>query len=113
MTEQQLHILQHSLGVDQYGRGRMYRNCFVTEPTCADGVLCESLVVLGFMSRCDYRNALTGGMPVYQVTKKGKAAMLEASPSPPKLTRSKARYQQFLDADSGLRFFEWLKCKRA
>lgn len=35
--------------------------------------------------------------------------MGEASPRPPKLTRSQMRYQRFLDADSGVSFREWLR----
>ena len=32
LTQGQLEILQHALGVDQYGQGQMYRNYF-----CAEG----------------------------------------------------------------------------
>jgi hypothetical protein len=47
------------------------------------------------------------------VTEDGKRAMLAASPNPPKLTRSQRRYREFLDADSGLSFLEWLKYSAA
>lgn len=43
-----LHILQHSLGLDQYGRGRQYRNHFATTPESSDGSRIAELVALGF-----------------------------------------------------------------
>jgi len=42
-----LQILQHSLGLDEYGQGEMYRNHF-----CAGGDdegTCRALVALGYM----------------------------------------------------------------
>ena len=111
MTPEQLQILQHSLGVDQYGRGRRYRNCFVTDPDCTDGKACQSLVTLGYMQSRGNGGELTGGMFVYTVTDDGVEAMLRESPAPPQvtpMTRSKRRYQEYLDADSGLTFKEWL-----
>ncbi len=106
MTAEQLHILQHSLGVDQYGQGKQYRNHF-----CAGGEdvdLCRELVALGYMREYP-ASELTGGDPLFQVVAAGKAAMLAESPRPPKLTRSQQRYRRFLNADSGLSFREWLK----
>jgi len=47
LTPRQLEILRHALGVDQYGRGEMYRRHF-----CAGGddeTVCRELVALGFM----------------------------------------------------------------
>ncbi len=102
MTAEQLQILQHSLGVDQYGRGEMYRNHF-----CAGGD--DELVALGYMQQ----HATTDWLPYYNVsvTDAGKQAMLNESPNRPKLTRSQQRYRDFLDADCGMSFFEWLKKK--
>lgn len=104
MTPEQLHILQHALGVDEYGQGKQYRNHF-----CAGGddiVVCQQLVAMGYMETFerDY-------LPYYNcmATEAGKAAMAEESPKPPKLTRSQKRYRAFLDHDSGIRFGEWLK----
>lgn len=104
MNRRQLEILQHSLGVDQYGQGRMYRNHF-----CAGGddeVVCRELVALGYMETFTREF-----LPYYNciVTKAGKAAMLAESPKPPVLTRGQQRYRAFLKADSGLSFREWLK----
>lgn len=104
MTARQLEILQHALGVDQFGQGQIYRNHFCAggddEPTCRE------LVALGFMETFTRK-----WLPYYNclVTEAGKAAMLEHSPAPPKLTRGQQRYRRFLDADSGVSFGEWLK----
>ena len=107
MTPKQLEILQHALGVDQYGRGEMYRNHF-----CAGGsdeVVCRELVALGYMTSFERE-----WLPYYNcvVTDAGKAAMLAESPKPQKLTPSQRRYQRFLDADTGLKFREWLSAER-
>ena len=107
LTPRQLEILQHSLGVDQYGQGQMYRNHF-----CADGSdegICRELVALGFM--WEWHKSYQEMFPYYNcsVTEAGKAAMLAESPKPPKLTRSQKRYRAFLKADTGRPFGEWLK----
>lgn len=73
MTQKQLHVLQHSLGVDEYGQGEMNRNHF-----CAGGGdvdLCRELVALGFMAEYP-ASELTGGDPLFWVTEAGKRAML-------------------------------------
>lgn len=106
MTSEQLHILQHSIGVDKFGQGRMDRNHF-----CAGGKdvdLCRSLVVLGFMVERP-ASELTGGDPLFHVTQAGKNAVGNESPKPPKLTRGQRRYREFLSADTGRKFGEWLK----
>ena len=62
-----MHILQHSLGVDQYGQGEQYRNSFVADLDREDGKLCSKLVNSGFMK--DFgpqKNA--GGMNFFKVT---------------------------------------------
>ena len=107
MTPRQIEILQHALGLDQYGQGNMYRNHF-----CAGGddeSVCRELVAMGYMEQftrewLPYFNCL--------VTDAGKAAVKRESPSPPKLTRGQKRYRAFLDADSGLKFGEWMKQRR-
>jgi len=107
MSPAQLHILQHSLGLDKHGQGTSYRNRFVTDPTCPDGILCTRLVALGLMR--DYGpQSLAGGMHCYAVSPAGIDAVNFESPPPPKLTRSQRRYHAWLKADCGLTFFEWL-----
>lgn len=105
LTPRQLEILQHSLGVDQYGQGRMCRNHF-----CAGGrdeAVCRELVALGFMKQY----LTTEVFPDFNcsVTEAGKAAMIAQSPKPPRLTRSQQRYRRFLKADTGESFGDWLK----
>jgi len=95
METKQLHILQHALGVDQYGLGEQYRNHYV------GGVNeCRPLVALGYMEACKPR-AISGGDPWFYVTKEGKEAVKNDSPKPPKITRSQQRmmdYRDFADA---------------
>jgi hypothetical protein len=115
LTPDQLHILQHSLGCDQYGRGTLgrderdgthgySRNRYVSDPTPD----LDALVAAGLMQD---RGAVAvyGEMHGYVVTRLGVDTMLKQSPKPPKLTRSQKRYQEYLDADCGMTFGEWLK----
>ena len=110
MTPDQLHILQHALGVDQYGQGEMYRNHFCAgvgdEPTCRE------LVEMGYMY---VFRPNASPYPYYNVsvTEEGKRAMIEASPKPPKLTAGQKRYRAFLDEDCGATFGEWLGWQKA
>jgi hypothetical protein len=108
LTKRQLEILQHSLGVDRFGQGRQYRNHFCAGGT--DAEVCKELVDLGFMKQ----HETTSWLPYYNcsVTTAGKAAMSTASPKPPRLTRSQIRYREFLEADSSMTFFEWIKTEK-
>ena len=103
-----LHILQHTLGLNEYCEGRQYRNHFVAGGD--DVRKCRELVSLGHMvERKD--NGLTGGSPWFSVTQQGidfVATNSPARPPEPKLTRSQKRYREYLRADSGLSFAEWI-----
>jgi hypothetical protein len=112
MNEKHLHILQHSLGVDQYGQGNQYRNHYAVGPGCDGFDDCNQLVQSGHMVDCGAREGW-GGMHNFQVTEKGIAAVAIESPQPPKITRSKARYQKFLRSELSMSFGEWLKSKWA
>lgn len=105
MTKEQLHILQHSLGVDKYGLGRQYRNHYVggTEE-------CRPLVAMGYMVEYAPRE-MFGGEPCFVVTDAGKKAMCEESPKPDKKTKSQMRYREYLRAADALNctFGEFLK----
>lgn len=103
LTKNQLEILQHALGLDQYGQGWHWRNHFV-----GDEEDCRPLVAMEYMIECP-ASELTGGSPLFHVTKQGIAAVAEQSPKPPKLTRAQLRYRAFLNADTGLSFGEYLK----
>ena len=105
LTPNQLSILQHALGVDQYGRGQQYRDYYAAGPE--DVPDCRVLIELGLMRQV----ATTEIFPDFncRVTEKGKRSVVSLSPPPPKLTRSQQRYRRFLEADCGLTFGEWLK----
>lgn len=108
MIPEQLHILQHSLGLDEYGRGTMFRNHFVTGEGSRDHPHCIALVEAGMMRR-HADHPLAGGDDVFTVSDRGKRAVIEKSPAPPKLSRSQQRYRDFLAYDSGVTFGDYLK----
>lgn len=117
LTPQQLHILQHSLGLDQYGRGREYRNHFVTGPGSKDFDDCEALVDGACMTvRRNLPLAGGSGNNCYTVTEWGRMKMHEESPEPPKPSKSKQRYREWLevaDCYPNWNFGDWLKtCQR-
>jgi hypothetical protein len=108
-----LHVLQHALGRDEYGRqtknsGEDYRNHFVAGPD--DVPTCREAVALGFMVE-HASTSMSGGDPWFHVTDMGKAHIGEQSPKPPKLTRGQARYRRWLDISNvaDVPFGEWLK----
>ncbi len=106
-----LHILQHSLGLDGYGQGRQYRNHYVAG--AADVSKCRDLVALGCMQEHPPAQ-LSGGDPIFAVTKVGLEAVTRESPKPPKKTRSQVRYREYLEvADCYEGFGDWLKRNRA
>lgn len=108
-----LHVLQHALGVDRYGQGEQYRNHFVTGKGSADFDACMALVDAGLMTRTP-GNPVTGEDDLFRVTPKGVDFVALQSPAPPpKLTRSQRRYQEWLDADCGYSFAEWLGVPRS
>jgi len=110
MTPEQLHILQHSLGLDEYGRGTFYRNRFVTGEGSKDHADCIALVEQGFMSRIA-NVKLFGGSDCFTVTEEGKRAAVLESPAPPRLTRSQQTYRDWLNYDSDMPFIEYAKWK--
>jgi hypothetical protein len=58
-----------------------------------------ALVEAGYMG-VRKNHPLAGGDDGFWVTEAGKRAAVENSPSPPKLSRAKQRYQDWLDDDS-------------
>ncbi|MEK9505132.1 hypothetical protein [Gaopeijia maritima] len=103
-----LQILQHALGLDQYGRGTGYRNHFVTGPGSKDWDDCRALTEAGLMEMRG-GSELSGGDAVFHVTDRGRAAVRAHSPEPPRLTRSQRRYARYLAMDTGMPFGEWLR----
>ena len=108
MKARKLEILQHSLGVDEYGRGNRYRNRFVTGEGSDDFDVCASLAADGLMTDHGAIEVF-GGSHCFSVSKDGQKWMALNSPPPPKLTKGQQRYRRFLDHDSGMKFSEWLK----
>ena len=109
LTPAQLHVLQHALGLDQYGRGTAYRNHF-----CAGGkdeTTCRDLVALGYMKQ----HPTTELYPYFNcsVTEAGREAVRRESPQPPKISSGQRRYQEWLNAESGQPFGAWLKARSA
>jgi hypothetical protein len=110
-----LNILRHSIGYDDAGNDRWHgaaddsrRNSFVTGPGSTDWQHCQDLVARGLM--LDHGgNALCRGDHCFTVTAAGKTLVRQHAPKP--LTSSQRRYQAFLNADSGMSFIEWLKCR--
>lgn len=108
VDSKRIHVLQHSLGLNRYGQGESYRNYYVAGAGHHSMPTLEALVSEGLMHRF-VGNAVTGGDDCFKVTDAGRAYVAEHSPKPPKLTRSQRRYEDFLAADCGMRFGEWLK----
>ena len=109
LSRREIEILQHSLGLDRYGRGSMYRNHYVAGGE--DAAICRRLVAVGMMLE-GRATPLTGGDPLFFVSMEGKhvaVAQAEILPPAPKLSRSQRRYRQWVHADCGLSFREWLK----
>lgn len=104
MERELLHILQHSLGVDQYGQGEQYRNHFATCPSGKDFSKCCQLVDMGFMEDLGVRE-IWGDMHCFIVTSQGVDAVTQESPAPPKVSRSKQRYRRFLEYGDGFDSF--------
>lgn len=111
MRPELLHILRHSLGLDDKGRGCAYRNHFATGPDGDDFKLCQELVSLGYMKDRGTQ-CMWGGMHAFAVTEEGYKAEEQFRPVE-KLTRSQRRYRSWLKADCGMSFGEWLKREEA
>jgi hypothetical protein len=110
-----LEILQHALGVDQYGRRPRNSHPDGRNHFCAgvaDEPDCRELVDLGLM----VQHATTKWLPYFNcsVTDAGRKAMLDASPAPPKVSAGRKRYLEYLDfADaSECTFREWLDIRK-
>lgn len=106
ITDRQLEMMRHALGFDHQGNGRRYRNHYCG-PQGEDEKAWMELVNAGWAT---HRNMgeISGEMDTFWLTQPGIDYVLSRKPQPKKLTRSQQRYQDFLDADCGMRFGEWL-----
>lgn len=107
-TELILEVLQHALGLDEYGRGKITRNRFVSGQGDTYYATCATLVSQGLMIKVSVNKVFTGGDDCFMVTEEGQLFVRKESPSAPKLTRSQKNYRAFLSADTGGSFKEWL-----
>ena len=108
MTSDQLHILQHALGLDRYGLGEPYRNHYV-----GGEKKCRPLVEMGYMLEMKPRS-ISGGDPWFIVTAEGKKAVKDESPRPKRMTRSQQRFSDYRDFDDAYHctFKEFLQVQK-
>ena len=107
-----LHILQHALGRDQYGIQRKnggvdYRNHFCADEGSDDFELCRKAVSDELMTE-RAPSVISGGSHVFIVTAKGVDNVALNSPAEPRLSRSAQRYRDYISADTGLSFAEYM-----
>lgn len=115
MTDK-LHILQHALGVGDYGDKPSYRNHFVTGVGSTDYPICQALVEQGLMQIRPMSKSLTGGGDCFVVTPQGVDYVALNSPEKtpePKLTRSQKNYRAYLAAECNFSFGEWMRFRKA
>ena len=84
-----LQILQHSHGLDKFGRGTFYRNHFVTGEGSVDHPFCMEAVRLGLMVR-HAGNALTSEMDAFTVTDQGRSYIAAYSPKVARKQRNRS-----------------------
>ncbi len=104
MNGEQLEILRHALGCDEYGLPSWKRNYYHAD---SDANL-SALVDAGMM--VDHGFQQISKMHYYTVTDKGTVFVTSNAKPRPKLSRSKKRYMAWLNADIGISFGEWIKC---
>ena len=91
LDDKSLHILRHSLGMDDNGHGNMYRNHYVAGPGHHSYDRLLALVQSGHMEKGDACKFLPSGDEVFYVTEKGRAvAFVPEPPLPPAKRRWKA-----------------------
>ncbi len=114
--DQDLHILQHALGLDDCGQGRAYRNHYVADVGHHGYDACMAHVEAGRMTKHGPSEMYGGEQSFcFVVTEAGRKYVREHSPPYPRvrLTRSQRRYREYLAQDSGLPFGEWLRSEWA
>ena len=104
---EQVHILRHALGLDDHGRGREYRNHFVSGPGCDNFATLREMVAAGLMVEHAPR-PLFGGDSCFVVTEAGKE-LARRNVSPEKMTRSQRRYRDWARSGCDMTFGDWLK----
>jgi hypothetical protein len=104
-------VLRHSLGISDHRTPEPYRNHFVASDGHHDMEAIERLCCSGLMEEGKTPSFIGDDQRVFYVTDKGKEVAIETRPKPPKMSRSKERYQRYLEYgdsfDSFLDFCRW------
>lgn len=110
MIPAHLHILRHSIGLDdnghvKYGYKSSERNYYCTGPDCSGRADIMELEAAGLMKFSHHIN--DGTSEIFYVTDAGKVAALK-DVMYPKLTKAQRRYRAFLRIDMGITFKDFL-----
>lgn len=110
--ERQLAILQHSLGLNEFGEGSFFRNHFVVGPYGSDRENIKCLVNQSFMEKSPVLGALIGeDSECFHVTALGIDFVKKKSPTRARKTKSQqrgARWREYGDCfDSFRDFLKW------
>ena len=106
LTKAQKEMLLHALGLDLARAEAPTRDYYLTRGDDLDAC---ALVAAGLFVSCGARDWLCGDT-TFRVTEAGKTEGRRIwAEDRPKLTRGQRRYRDWLRADCGLRFGEWLK----
>jgi hypothetical protein len=103
LTKGEEQVLFHTLGLD-YG-DTCFRNSFLAGDGHHDQVHIEGLLRKGLFETGKVAN---GGTYYYATLQASFMAKELKASREPKLTRSQARYRQYLKCDSSMAFFEWI-----
>jgi hypothetical protein len=106
LTEQQGRLLHHTLGMRPDQR-EGHRNYFLAGPGHHDMPDLEALEHLGLMTRSRAPKFCDPTDIVFRATEAGQAVALEMLPEPPPPAKLN-QHHQWLDADTGFSFGEWL-----
>lgn len=94
MTPQELHILLHTIGLDDPYQEKSYRNHFVADDGHSDLPAIQKLCLEGLMEEQRAPGFLEAGDRVFRVTDCGRQAAERLRRRP---TRAQRRYHRFLE----------------
>ncbi len=106
-----LNILQHALGLDQYGEGVPFRNHFVTGTGSRDYEDCCALVEAGLMAPHNGGLLTDGRESCSTVPCEGKSYVATQSPRRPldvRIPGSPPRYRGYQEVRVGVTFADWI-----
>lgn len=110
ITPHMLHLLHHTLGL-RTDRRESFRNYFLAGPGHHDQSDLEALESAGLMRRAKTPEFCRDGDVMFVCTDAGKSFAIDnLPPEPPKPKRS--NYSDYLNADTGHSFYEWLGINR-